>query len=370
MLEYGVSVAAVAVGWGQYVNELLAHIPFLPAIPDEFLNPTLAGGIFNLPAVVVVLLSGALLLRGASESAVVNTIMVFIKIGILIFFCAIAYTAFDSNNLFPFFPLGAAGVSAAAAHVFFSYIGFDAASTAGEEAKNPRRDLPRAIILSLIIVTALYVLVALAAVGAKPWQQFAGQGGDAVLATILQQVTGQSWPAIVVSIGAIISIFSVVLTVMYGQTRILFAMGRDGLLPEIFTRVNPRTQTPVFNTLIVTGVIVLLAGFIPLGALADATSIGTLFAFALVNIGVIILRRKKPGLKRSFRVPLYPFTPIAGVLMCAFLLTNLEIGTWIVFGVWMIIGFVIYFTYGLRKSKLNKVQLTEDMPEITSALSE
>ncbi len=370
MLEYGVSVAAVAVGWGQYVNELLVHIPGLSEIPDPFLQPTLTGGVFNVPAVVVVVLAGMLLLRGASESATVNTIMVFTKIGILMFFCVIAFTAFNTGNMFPFFPLGAAGVSAAAAHVFFSYIGFDAASTAGEEAKNPRRDLPRAIIFSLIIVTVLYVLVALAAVGAKPWQQFAGQGGDAVLATILQQVTGKSWPAVVVSIGAIISIFSVVLTVMYGQTRILFAMGRDGLLPKAFTRVNPRTQTPVFNTLIVTGVIVLLAGVIPLGALADATSIGTLFAFAIVNVGVIVLRQKHPNLERSFRTPWYPFTPIMGVLMCGFLLANLGVKTWAVFGVWMILGFVLYFSYGFRKSKLHQAHLRGEQATATSVGSE
>lgn len=354
MLEYGVSVAAVAVGWGQYINELLGIIGL--RLPDIFANPPGAGGVINIPAMVVVILASYLLLRGASESAKINTILVITKILILIFFCAIAFTAFQASNLMPFVPLGISGVTLAAAQVFFSFIGFDTASTAGEEAKNPRRDLPRAIILSLIIVTALYVLVALAAIGAKPWEQFEGAGGEAVLATILEQVTGATWPAAILSIGAVISIFSVVLAVMYGQTRILFAMGRDGLLPKIFTRVNPKTQTPAVNTYIVTVIIVILAGLVPLAELANATSIGTLFAFILVNAGVIILRRTKPDLPRSFRTPLYPATPILGMLCCAGLILSLEPDTWITFAIWMALGLIIYFSYGFRKSKLARAQ--------------
>lgn len=354
MLEYGVSVAAVAVGWGQYINELANLVGI--DLPDAFVQPPGAGGVVNIPAMVVVCLASYLLLRGASESAKVNTILVFTKIVILIFFCAIAFTAFNAGNLFPFIPLGVSGVTLAAAQVFFSFIGFDTAATAGEEAKNPTRDLPRAIILSLIIVTALYVVVALAAIGAKPWEQFEGSGGEAVLATILEQVTGATWPAAVLSVGAVLSIFSVVLAVMYGQTRILFAMGRDGLLPKIFTRVNPKTQTPAVNTYIVTGVVVLLAALVPLEALANATSIGTLFAFILVNAGVIILRRTRPDLPRSFKTPFYPVTPILGMLCCAGLILSLRADTWITFGVWMVLGLIIYFSYGFKKSKLAVAQ--------------
>lgn len=354
MLEYGVSVAAVAVGWGQYINKLfeLGGIN----LPIELTGPPGGGGIINIPAMVVVLLAMFLLLRGASESATVNTILVFVKILILLFFCLLAFMAFDAGNMLPFFPLGFAGVTLAAGHVFFSFIGFDTASTAGEEAKNPKRDLPRAIILSLIIVTALYILVAIAAIGARPWQDFEGKEGEAVLSTILQQVTGSTWPAALLAIAAVISIFSVVLAVMYGQTRILFAMGRDGLLPKIFTRVSPKTQTPVANTLIVTAVIVILAGLVPLGSLADATSIGTLFAFILVNIGVIILRNTRPDLPRSFKTPLYPFTPILGALMCAVLIFSLDVVTWITFVCWLILGLFLYFSYGFHKSKLARQQ--------------
>lgn len=354
MLEYGVSVAAVAVGWGQYINELFSL--FGVTLPAAFVQPPGSGGTFNIPAIIVVLLAAFLLLRGASESAKVNTILVFTKIAILIFFCIIAFTAFNAGNLFPFIPLGVTGVTLAAAQVFFSFIGFDTAATAGEEAKNPTRDLPRAIIFSLIIVTTLYVIVALAAIGARPWEDFEGAGGEAALATILEEVTGASWPAVVLSVGAVISIFSVVLAVMYGQTRILFAMGRDGLLPRAFTKVNPRTQTPMVNTYIVTGIIVVLAGLVPLDALANATSIGTLFAFILVNAGVIILRRTRPDLERSFKTPLYPVTPILGMLCCAGLILSLKPDTWVTFAIWMALGLAVYFGYGFRKSKLAVAQ--------------
>ena len=354
MLEYGVSVAAVAVGWGQYINELFNL--FGVNLPAQFVQPPGDGGTVNIPAMIVVILAAYLLLRGASESAKVNTILVFTKIVILLFFCAIAFTAFNDGNLYPFIPLGISGVTLAAAQVFFSFIGFDTAATAGEEAKNPTRDLPRAIIFSLIIVTALYVVVALAAIGARPWEDFEGAGGEAALATILEDVTGASWPAAVLSVGAVVSIFSVVLAVMYGQTRILFAMGRDGLLPKVFTKVNPKTQTPAVNTYIVAGVIVVLAALVPLDALANATSIGTLFAFIMVNAGVIILRRTRPDLPRSFKTPLYPFTPIMGMICCAGLILSLKADTWITFGVWMVLGLIIYFAYGFRKSKLAVAQ--------------
>ena len=212
MLEYGVAVAAVAVGWGQYLNEFL--VVFNVQIPEAIAAPPGEGGVINLPAVFVVVACMFLLLRGASESATVNTIMVFIKIGVLLFFCVVAFTVFEPGNFAPFAPLGVAGISAAAGQVFFSYIGFDAASTAGEEAKNPRRDLPRAIIGSLIIVTLLYVLVAMAAIGATPWEDFEEMGAEAVLASIARDVTGSDWAPTLIAAGAVISIFSVVLVTM------------------------------------------------------------------------------------------------------------------------------------------------------------
>jgi APA family basic amino acid/polyamine antiporter len=351
MLEYGVSVAAVAVGWGEYLNSFLGS--FGVTIPAEFSSPPGEGGVFNIPALIVIFACMFLLIRGASESARVNTIMVLLKIGILVFFCVVAFTAFDGNNLEPFLPLGLLGVTAAAGQVFFSYIGFDAASTAGEEAKNPRRDLPFAIIGSLLVVTVLYLAVTIAALGARPWESFEGQGSEAVLASVANEAVGGTWAGNLIAVGAIISIFSVVLVTLYGQTRILFAMGRDGLLPKVFTRVSPRSQTPVNNTIIVCCIIAVPAAFVSLGQLAEATSIGTLGAFAVVNIGVIVLRRKYPDLPRGFTTPLFPLFPILGLILIAVIIAGLDPVTWLVFALWMAVGFAIYFAYSRRHSQLN-----------------
>ncbi|GGN53302.1 amino acid permease [Streptomyces albiflavescens] len=352
ILEYGVSVAAVAVGWGQYVNELL-DLTVGVTLPDSLSAPPGDGGVLNIPAAAIVVLAMVVLLRGARESAVANTLMVGVKIAALVMFCAVAFTAFRAGNFTPLFPLGTAGMSAGAASLFFSYIGFDAASTAGEEAKNPQRDLPRAIILSLVLVTALYVLVAVAALGAMPWQKF--EGTEATLSQVLVQSVGGGslWP-ILLSIGAVVATTSVVLTVQYGQIRILFAMSRDGLVPPLFSKVHPTTGVPRANTVIVSGFIAVLAALVPLGALADATSIGTLFAFMLVNLAVILLRRRSPGAPRSFRVPFSPVTPILGVGFCAYMLFSLGTDTWVAFGAWMAVGLVIYWLYGIKNSRLNQ----------------
>ncbi|WP_306320671.1 MULTISPECIES: amino acid permease [unclassified Streptomyces] len=349
VLEYGVSVAAVAVGWGEYLNELLDGTIGV-TIPDALSAPPGDGGIFNLPALIVVLLAMVFLLGGAKESARANTIMVAVKIAALLLFCVIGFMGFKSGNYEDFMPLGMAGVSAAGATLFFSYIGFDAASTAGEEAKNPQRDLPRAIMLSLIIVTALYVLVAAVAVGARKWTGFTDS--EATLAAIMKDVTGQPFWGTVLAAGAVIAIASVVLTVLYGQTRVLFAMSRDGLVPKVFAKVHPKTGAPRANTIIVSLFCGVLAAAIPLGQLADATSIGTLFAFALVNIAVIVLRRTRPDMKRTFRVPLSPVLPVVGFGFCVWMMGSLSAITWIVFGVWMVVGLVFYFSYGMRRSRL------------------
>ncbi|OLZ66209.1 amino acid permease [Streptomyces sp. IMTB 2501] len=349
LLEYGVSVAAVAVGWGEYLNELLDGTIGV-TIPTALAAPPGDGGIFNLPALIVVILAMVFLLGGAKESARANTIMVCVKIAALILFCAIGFMGFKSGNYANFMPLGMAGVSGAGATLFFSYIGFDAASTAGEEAKDAQRDLPRAIMLSLVIVTALYVLVAAVAVGAKPWRTFGDS--EATLAQIMKDVTGQSFWGTLLAFCAVIAIASVVLTVLYGQTRILFAMSRDGLVPKIFAKVHPRTGAPRANTVIVSLFCGVLAAAIPLGQLADATSIGTLFAFALVNVAVVVLRRTRPHMNRTFRVPLSPVLPALGFAFCVWMMGSLSTVTWIVFGVWMAVGLVFYFVYGYRRSRL------------------
>ncbi|PRH79740.1 amino acid permease [Streptomyces solincola] len=349
VLEYGVSVAAVAVGWGEYLNELLngtigVTIPaVLSSAPGE-------GGVINLPGLLVVLLAMVFLLGGAKESARANTIMVIVKIAALLLFCAIGFTGFQSGNYADFMPLGVAGVSAAGASLFFSYIGFDAASTAGEEAKNPQRDLPRAIMLSLIIVTALYVLVAAVAVGAWKWTKF--EGSSASLTAIMNDVSGQTFWGTLLAAGAVISIASVVLTVLYGQTRVLFAMSRDGLVPKVFGKVSGKTGTPRVNTVLVSLFCGALASVIPLGKLVDATSIGTLFAFALVNVAVVILRRTRPDMPRTFKAPLGWTFPVLGFAFCVYNMFSLDTVTWVVFGCWMAAGLVFYFLYGMRRSRL------------------
>jgi basic amino acid/polyamine antiporter, APA family len=352
LLEYGVSTAAVAVGWSQYVNKLLDnffghHLPQAISAAPWDTTP----GIINLPAIVLVVMCALLLIRGASESATVNTIMVLIKLGVLLMFSVIAFTAFNVDNFADFAPLGAAGIGSAAGTIFFSYIGLDAVSTAGDEVKNPQKTMPRAILAALITVTFVYILVTVAALGAQSWTGFEGQ--EAGLATILDDVTGAHYWGTVLAAGAVISIFSVTLVTLYGQTRILFAMGRDGLLPSMFAKVNPRSMTPVNNTIIVAVVVSILAGVVPLNYLAGMVSIGTLVAFIVVSVGVILLRVREPDLPRGFKVPGYPVTPVLSVLACGYILYSLHWYTWIAFSSWVAVVLVFYFVWGRHHSALN-----------------
>jgi APA family basic amino acid/polyamine antiporter len=349
LLEYGVSVAAVAVGWSGYLNAFLDSTLGV-TLPAAISNaPGVDGGVVNLPAAVVVLLAAAVLLGGVRESATVTTVATLLKVAVLVFFVAVAIFGFSSANLTPFAPAGVAGITGAASLVFFSFIGFDAASTAGEEARDPQRDLPRAIVISLAVVTVAYVLVAVTAVGAVGVDAL-GES-DASLATVLSRVTGAGWPSTILSAGAVIAIASVVLTVLYGQTRILVAMARDGLVPKVFARVGAR-RVPTANTVLVGVVVAVLAALVPLGQLAEATSIGTLVAFGLVNIGVIVLRRTRPDLPRSFRTPFMPLVPVLGLGLCVLLVFGLAPVTWLAFGIWTAVGLVVYFGYGRRRSAL------------------
>jgi basic amino acid/polyamine antiporter, APA family len=351
LLEYGVSAAAVAVGWSQYLNELFDNL-FGFTIPDSLSQAPEQGGIFNLPAVLLVGMCALLLIRGASESAKVNAVMVMIKIGVLVLFVVLGIQGWNSDNLSDFTPFGVSGITSAAGIIFFSYIGLDAVSTAGEEVKNPRRTMPMAILIALVTVTSLYVLVAFVAVAAQPMETFEGQ--EAGLSAILEEVTGSTWPATVLAAGAVISIFSVTLVVIYGQTRILFAMGRDGMIPPLFHRVNPRTLTPVPATIIVAVVVSLLAGVLPINFLAEMTSIGTLVAFMVVSIGVIVLRRTAPDLPRGFKVPGYPVTPVLAIAGCIWIVLDLRFVTIAVFVVWTAVALVWYFAYGIKHSMLGK----------------
>jgi basic amino acid/polyamine antiporter, APA family len=358
LLEYGVAGSAVAVGWSGYFNELTDSVLGV-SLPDSLSYSPIpyednTTGLINLPAVVLILMCTILLIRGASESALVNTVMVIIKLSVLMMFVIIGLTAFDADHFSNFWDSGASGISAAAATIFFSFIGLDAVSTAGEEVRDPQRALPRAIMGALAIVVTVYVLVAIAGVGAQPTESFEDpEQQSAGLSVILENITGNTVSGTILAAGAVISIFSVTLVTLYGQTRILFAMGRDRMLPDKFASVNPRTLTPQFNTVVVAIVVSLIAGFVPSDYLWDTVSIGTLGAFTVVAIGVIVLRRTHPELPRPFRVPGYPVTPILTVGVCAYILYGLPPITWGIFGVWLLIVLLFYFFWGRKHALLN-----------------
>ena len=370
LLEYGVATGAVAVGWSGYFNELLHEtigwqLPRALSIsPIPGTDGVATGGLINLPAVVLVLLCMLLLIRGASESAKINAIMVLIKLGVLLLFSVIGFTAFNADHFSNFFGKGFAGISAAAGTIFFSFIGLDAVATAGEEVKDPQKALPRAIIGALTIVSGIYLAVAAAGLAAKPVSFFEdSENSEAGLALILKEITGNEVWSTVLAAGAVISIFSVTLVTLYGQTRILFAIGRDGLIPKRFLEVNPKTMTPTFNTIVVSIVVALIGGFVPADYLWDTVSIGTLVAFSMVAIGIMVMRRTHPNLERPFKIPGYPVTPILTVVACLYILYGLAAITWVIFAVWISIVLTFYFAYGRRHATLNHYVDEEEIAE-------
>ena len=320
-------------------------------------------GQFNLPPVILIILCCILLCKGTKESATTNAIMVVIKLVILLFFVAIALIGFDSHNFFPFFNTdnsqglaGMAGVTAASGTVFFSFIGLDTIATAGSEVDNPKRNVPIGIMAALGIVTVFYLLVAVAALGAQPASKFAGQ--EAGLAVILQQVTGKTWPAVVLSAGAIISVFSITLVSIFGQTRILYAVARDGLAPQIFRKVNAKTHAPISNTVIVSVIVAIVAALVDANFLWDMVSMGTLTAFIIVAIAVPVMRKKSdPTIRGGFRVPFGPYlVPALSVAACFYIMKDLSDLTFRVFVIWMVVFIALYFAYGMRHSKLRQPQ--------------
>lgn len=373
LLEYGLAASATAIGWSDYLNNFLMN-SIGWQIPDALHKPMIVSGPngvewhpgqFNLPPMILVALCCFLLARGAKESATTNALMVLVKLAILIFFVAIAFTGFDANNFQPFFMEvsaksvgGMAGVTAAAGTVFFSFIGLDTVATAGEEVKNPKRNVPIGILAALGIVTVFYLLVAVAAVGAQPAAKFAGQ--EAGLAVILSEVTGKTWPALVLSAGAVISVFSVTLVTIYGQTRILYAISKDGLIPKAFKRVNPRTSAPVANTVIVSVVVGIVAGLVDSTFLWDMVSMGTLTAFIVVSMAVPVIRRKDrltgdTSGRLGFRVPFGPYLiPGLSIFACLYIMRDLSATTFRIFAIWMVAAVATYFLYGMRNSNMNR----------------
>jgi len=370
LLEYGLAASATAIGWSDYLNNFLVNATGWK-IPETLRSPMIASGLkgleihaghFNLPPVALVVICGFLLLRGAKESATVNAVMVSIKLIILTFFAVIAFSGFDAANFTPFYmadsvkgPGGMSAVTAAAATVFFSFIGLDTVATAGSEVRDPKRNVPLGILAALVIVTVFYLLVAVAAMGAQPASKFEGQ--EAGLAVILQNVTGKAWPALVLSGGAVISVFSVTLVTIYGQSRILFAISKDGLIPKSFHAVSARTRVPVNNTIIVCMVVGLVAGFVDSTFLWDMVSMGTLVAFMVVSAAVPVIRKKHAEFNQDhegFRVPFGPYlVPALSIIACLYILKDLSRLTYWVFFIWMGVAIAGYFIYGMRNSHLN-----------------
>ncbi|WP_026679527.1 amino acid permease [Fictibacillus gelatini] len=350
VLEYGLASSAVASGWSGYFQGLLSGFGIhFPTFLTSAFDPA-KGTIIDLPAVLIVLLVTFILSRGVKESAKFNAIMVIIKIAVVLLFIAVGVWYVKPVNWAPFMPFGFSGVATGAAVVVFAYFGFDAVSTAAEEVRNPQRNLPIGIISALSICTILYIIVSLILTGIVPFQKL---GVKDPVAFALQFIH-QDWAAGFISLGAIVGITTVLIVMMFGQTRLFYSISRDGLLPKRLSNVHPKRKVPMTSTW-VTGLLVsAFAGLVPLDKLAELTNIGTLFAFSAVSLGVAVLRKTRPDIKRGFKTPWVPFIPALAVIFCVYLMFQLQAFTWKGFLIWLALGLIIYFTYGYRNSRLNE----------------
>ena len=368
VLEYAVGAATVGISWSRYLVRFLEGFDI--HLPESLTVGPWDGGIINLPAVFIIVLMSLLLIKGTKESATVNAVIVGLKITVVLIFIILGWKYINNSNYTPYIPdnsgkfgdFGFSGIIRAAAIVFFAYIGFDAVSTAAQEAKNPKRDMPWGILGSLAICTILYILFAHVMTGVTSYTTFAGKDGIAPVAIAIDHmgttnaagVVTPDYPwlnrAIVVAILA--GYASVILVMLMGQTRVFFSMSKDGLIPRIFSTVNPKTQTPAKSNLLFMVFVSLFAAFVPARVVGEMTSIGTLFAFILVCIGVWVMRKKMPELPRAFKTPLVPLVPILGIGVCLFMMVFLPMDTWIRLLVWMLIGMDIYLVYGAKNSHL------------------
>ena len=374
ILEMALAAAVVSVGWSGYFSSLLDGVGV--TLPSAIADPPGEGGTVNVPAIVLVLLVTALLVLGIKISSRVNAVVVTIKVAVVLLVIVAGLFFVNGANYDPFIPpsestpevggldaplmqvlfgvtpvaFGWLGIFSAIAIVFFAYIGFDIVATASEEARNPQRDLPIGLIGSLVITAILYAAVSTVVVG---MQHYTELSTDAPLADAFEHI-GHPVFATIIDIGAVAGLITVVMILVLGMSRIFFAMGRDGLMPPWLSAVHPRFGTPYRSTIIIGVVAAALAGFIPLAELATLVNIGTLFAFVVVSIAVVILRRTRPDLPRAFRTPLVPLVPVLSVLGCVFVMLNLPVETWLRFLVWMVVGIVVYFSYGHRKSRLHR----------------
>ena len=383
VLEYAVGAATVSISWSRYFGKFLEgygiHIN-----ESYFLSP-FEGGIINIPAVAIVIIMSFLLIRGTQESSFVNGIIVLLKVSVVLVFIAIGWQYIKPENYTPYIPkntgkfgeFGFSGIIRAAAIVFFAYIGFDAVSTAAQEAKNPKRDMPIGILLSLGICTVLYILFAHVMTGVVNYQAFAGKDGIAPVAVAVEAMgtagaNGMITPAYPWLNNAILLAIlggysSVILVMLMGQSRVFFSMSKDGLMPKVFSELHSKFRTPAKNNLLFMIIVCVFAAFIPARVVGEMTSIGTLFAFILVCLGVLIMRKKMPDAPRGFKTPFVPLVPIAGIMVCLFMMVFLPLDTWIRLIVWMMIGFDLYLFYGMKNSHLNKGQFSLNSYKTVSA---
>lgn len=374
VLEYAVGAATVSISWSRYLGKFLETYNIY--IDNAYMLSPFEGGIINLPAVFIVILMSSILIRGTQESALVNNIIVILKVSVVLTFIAVGWQYIKPENFTPYIPkntgefgeFGFSGIIRAAAIVFFAYIGFDAVSTAAQEAKNPKRDMPIGILLSLAICTILYILFAHVMTGVVNYQAFAGKDGIAPVAIAVEAMgtTGANgmitpaypWLNNAILLAILAGYASVIMILLMGQSRVFFSMSKDGLLPKVFSEVHSKFRTPAKNNLLFMAIVSIFAAFIPARVVGEMTSIGTLFAFILVCIGVLIMRKKMPDAPRSFKTPFVPFVPIAGICVCFFMMVFLPLDTWIRLIVWMMIGLDLYIFYGMKHSALNQGQFS------------
>jgi APA family basic amino acid/polyamine antiporter len=367
VLEYALGAATVAISWSGYLAKFLeyynVHLPHqLTLSPFQSVTLTdgsIVSGIINLPAVFIIILVSLVLIKGTRESALANAVIVALKVGVVLVFVILGWNYINPDNYVPYIPentgtfgeFGFSGIIRAAAIVFFAYIGFDAVSTAAQETKNPKRDMPIGILGSLVVCTILYILFAHVMLGLANYKEFAGKDGIAPVAVAIAHT-----PYVFMQQAVILAILggyaSVILVMLMGQSRVFYSMSQDGLLPKLFSEIHPRYKTPYKSNLLFMLFVSLFAGFVPANVVGEMVSIGTLFAFVLVCIGIWVLRVKQPDAPRTFKVPMVPLIPILGVCTCLFMMVFLPGDTWIRLLVWMAIGIVIYFVYSRHRSVL------------------
>ncbi|AYD39096.1 amino acid permease [Clostridium fermenticellae] len=360
-IGYTVCAATVGSGWSAYFNGLLKNCGI--NLPHALINIPGQGGIINLPAIIVMLAITLLLTKGTSESKKVNNILVFIKLGIIALFVVVGVFFVKPSRWQPFMPFGVKGIFAGAASVFLAYTGFDAVSTSAEEVKNPQKNLPLGIIASMIGCTLIYIVVSLILTGLTNYTNL--NVGDAMAYAL--SAVGQGWAASILSVGAVIGILAVIIAYLFGASRLLFSMSRDGLLPKGFSKLNKKTNVPVLSTWVVGCIGAVLAGVVNIKQLADLSNMIFLGSFSLVALSLIMFRKSYPDLKREFRVPLVPLLPLIAMAFCIFLMFSLSKITWLYFGAWVLLGAIVYMTYSHKHSLLQSKHSDSNSVSKTSA---